>query len=357
MMNRLDSGYFHRVSRETPTEFWINNPTLAEAEAALKAGAVGATTNPTYPTRLLKEEAGYMVGLIDKALADIHNDERVADTVYQQTVARLQRLFHPTYTRSNRRFGYVAIQGDPRMNADPEAIVEGAHRYRQMGENIIIKVPATPAGAKALEKLVAAEIPTIATLCFSVDQTVYMAEAYRHALERSKIRPICYVTFIAGILDTHLAETSARKGNIVPQESIQHAGCEASRVAYRIFKERSYRAILMGGGARGLHHFTDLVGGAMAITIGWNLAQRLIEIDGPIEFRINAETSAHILRTLEEHLPDFRKSIRPNSMTPEEFCDFGPVAGFQNTFLAGIDTLLRAIAERRAATGGTKKER
>jgi transaldolase len=153
LLGSRDEEYFHRVAAHTPTEFWINNPTFSEAEAALQAGASGATTNPTYLPRLLKEEPAYVAGIIDEALIETDDADRAADLIYQKAVARLQRLFEPMYAQTRGRFGYVAIQGDPRLNTDPDAILEGALRYRELGDNVIIKVPSWPAGAVALEKL------------------------------------------------------------------------------------------------------------------------------------------------------------------------------------------------------------
>jgi transaldolase len=351
-VNETKPGYFHRVVAETPTEFWVNNPTLAEAQAGLAAGAMSASTNPTYPARLLKEDTDYLRGLIDASLA-CASDDRAAEVVYEQAVGNLCRLFQANFERTNGRYGFVAIQGDPRVNSDPDPIIESAHRYRTMAENIIIKVPSTPAGAVALDHLASLGIPSIATLCFSVDQAVFMAETYRRARARASRPAVCYITFIAGILDEHLTEQCARLGNPVPPEWIRYAGCAATREAYRIFQQRAYEAILIGGGARGPHHFAELVGGKMAVTIGWNLAEQMIAADGPVVPRINAVTAPEILADLEKHLPDFRKAFYEKSMKPEEFRDFGPVVRFQNTFLAGMDTLLKAIAARRAEKAPT----
>jgi transaldolase len=356
-MKTSNPGYFHRLTQQSPTEFWINNPTFEEAKAALAAGAVCATTNPTYVSRLLKEEPDYIADLIDAASREAANDDLIADLVYQKAVARLQQLFLPLFERTNGHHGYVAIQGDPRSNSDPDAILESANRYRKLGENIIIKVPSWPAGAVALEKLVELGFPTIATLGFSVDQAVYMAEAYRRALKRSKKRPLCYVTFIAGVLDGYLAEISAQRANIVSQEALRHAGSEASRAAYRIYKSRGYEVFLLGGGARAPHHFTELVGGELAITIGWSLAYQIIEADGPIVPRIDAGTPTSIISKLESHLPEFRNSYREHSMQPEDFHDFGPVASFQASFLAGIEAVLKSISLRRNSTVLRKMER
>ena len=80
----------------------------------------------------------------------------------------------------------MAIQGDPRVNNDSDAIIESALQYRQIGENIIIKVPATPVGAYALKQLIKSGIPVIATLGFSVAQAVFMAETYREAQNKQR---------------------------------------------------------------------------------------------------------------------------------------------------------------------------
>lgn len=350
-MSAGSEQYFRRLSRQTPTDFWINNATLTEANSALAAGALCATTNPTYLPRLIREEPDYVAGLIDETLQQARDDNQVADLICQKAIARLQKLFYPVYERSGGRYGYVAIQGDPRFNTDTDAIIEGAMRYRRLGENMIIKVPAWPAGAVALAELVKMGIPVIATLGFSVDQAVYMAEAYRQALARAKTRAVCYVTYIAGVLDSYLADVAACEGNRIPKELIQQAGCAGTRAAYKIYRSRSYEAMLLGGGARGAHHFTELVGGEMAITIGWNLAQQIIAADTPVISRIDAEAPTQVIADLEAHLPDFRKAYREGSLKQEEFHDFGPVASFQDSFLKGTETLLKAVSARRASAG------
>ena len=351
-----ENQYFQRLSKQTPTEFWINNPTLAEAEAALAAGAVCATTNPTYLARLLKEEPAYLSRLISGAIKETSDDDQVVDRILTQAVGRLQRVYYPLYEQTGGRVGYVAIQGDPRVNTSTDAILDGALRYRELGENIYIKVPAWPAGATALERLTERNIPTIATLGFSVDQAVYMAEAYHRALGKSRARPPCYVTFIAGVLDTYLSALSIRAGKKVSKEALYEAGCAATRVAYRIYKSRGYEARLLGGGARGAHHFTELAGGDLAITIGWSLAEQIIQADSSIASNIDKETAPSLLTELEEQLPDFRRSYREGSMQPEEFHSFGPAVEFQGTFLAGIRTVLDAIRAHRESSARENQE-
>ena len=168
MEEKAKAGYFHRVTEQTPTRLWVNNATPQEATAAIAAGAINVSTNPTYPSKL---PAAYLNSLIDQALETSDDDNQVAEIVYRQAVRRLQEMFLPLYKQSQGQMGYVAIQGDPRINPDEQAVLDGAlEYYEQMGENLIVKVPSTPAGAFAMEKLVSMGLPSIGTLGFSVDQ-------------------------------------------------------------------------------------------------------------------------------------------------------------------------------------------
>ena len=340
------TGYFHRVAEQTPTRMWINNATPSQAQAALELGAVGATTNPTYPARLLKEDP-QATPLLHQAVRQIDSDDKVLDQFTMATVSRLQSIYHPLYAESRGKSGYVAIQGDPRLNADSDAILDGASRYRGLGDNIIVKVPSTPAGAHAMGELTAMNVPTIATLGFSVDQAVYMAEAHRRASERSGQDPPCYVTYIAGILDECLAGESERFGHPVPSEWINRAGCQGTRLAHRLYRERGYHAILLGGGARGTRHFTELVGGTLHITIGWSLVDQLLKTNQPVDEQIDKTIPDEMQDKLAAHLPDYAKASQLGSLQPDEFIHFLPVATFQQSFLDASDIMLRIIQETR----------
>ncbi len=347
MTNGSIESFFQRVMRNTPTEFWINNATPEEAGYAIAAGALIASTNPTYPSRLLRFAPNVILPLLHEVIRKTEDDNLAADIVYQRLVCGLAELFLPLYLSSNGRYGYVAIQGDPNVNNDPKAIIEGGLRYRRLGENIIIKVPSTPAGAEAMEYLVSHDHPTIATLGFSVDQAVYMAHAYERGLAKSKNPTPCYITYIAGILDEHLADAADRIGKPELKKLLPYAGCHGTRVAYKIFNERHFKALLVGGGARGPLHFFELIGGKMAITIGWDLAEQLMELNPPIELTIYKETQSDILRELELALPDFRKSIHEGSLNPDEFIAYSPVVRFQKTFLNGKEKLIESIQNLR----------
>ncbi len=39
-------SYLQKVTQETKTRFWVNNPTMADCDASIAEGAFACTTNP-----------------------------------------------------------------------------------------------------------------------------------------------------------------------------------------------------------------------------------------------------------------------------------------------------------------------
>ncbi|HYL79215.1 MAG TPA: hypothetical protein VEU07_00295, partial [Candidatus Acidoferrum sp.] len=84
----MGTGYFHRVNAETPTRFWINNPTAKDVEQSLQAGAINCTTNPSYCSKLLQSEPQYIRGVIDGVVTEEKDNDIAAERVYHQASAR-----------------------------------------------------------------------------------------------------------------------------------------------------------------------------------------------------------------------------------------------------------------------------
>src|SRR5205809_420659 len=114
----MASGYFHSVTEQTRTRFWINNPSTDELDKALAAGAISCTTNPTYGAKLLKSEPETIHRIIDRVILETEEDDSAADRVYHEAAVKLIDRFLPLYERSGGTEGFVTIQGDPRKEDD-----------------------------------------------------------------------------------------------------------------------------------------------------------------------------------------------------------------------------------------------
>jgi transaldolase len=129
---------------------------------------------------------------------------------------------------------------------------------------------------------------------------------------------------------------------------MKYAGLTIAKSQYQLMKDRDFPGIMLGGGARKLEDFTELVGGDMHITINWDgTAEVLIEQDRPVVSRIEAETEPVLVAELMQKLPDFRRAYDIDGMKPDEYYDYGAVELFRSSFMKGWTQLLDLIAERR----------
>ena len=339
----MGEGYFHRVAAETETRMWINLPTGQEIVDSLAAGAVSCTTNPTYGARLLDVEPRFIAPLIVQAAREARDPDAAAELVLRRAAGRIIEAFLPVYRRTGGRDGFVTLQGDPGRDDDADFIVAEALRYRELGPNVMAKIPSHEAGIAALEVLVARDVPTCATEIFSVDQATAVAEAYNRASATSGKRPALFITHITGIFDKYIAEYVQRQKIEIAPTVLQQAGWAAAHEQYRLAKLRGYPGLMLGGGALAPYHFTEMVGGDAHVTLNWSIVQALLAADGPVVPRIFSPAAPEVVSELAEKLPAFRQAYYENQLAVVEFRDYGPLVLFRNMFLAGYQRLVDAV--------------
>src|SRR5271157_348901 len=96
-------SYFIRVSKQTPTKFWINNPTRSQTITAIENGALGCTCNPSYSQKMvdLPEEGPYALSLLNKACQESDNDKSIAEIFQRKLVKPIAEHFLSIYKRSS----------------------------------------------------------------------------------------------------------------------------------------------------------------------------------------------------------------------------------------------------------------
>ena len=348
----MKDQYFARLNQLTDSRFWINNPTPAEAGQAVSAGAVACTTNPTYGWKQLQHQSTHeeVTGYLDEAIAATSDDHEAADLVQQRCVKRILPFFVDLNKQSNGAIGFVSIQGNPFKDGDPQNIVQESHRYFELGPNVIAKIPVTRAGLEAIEQLVAEDVPIIATEVMSLSQAIHAAEVYQRVTTASGKRPPFFLTNITGIFDQYVGEEAARTGVEIHPDILFQAGTILARRQYHELKRRGFRDITMlGGGARGTHHFTELVGPDVHITINWEpTAKALLEADQPVVFRMDTPAPEFMVNELLEKIPAFGRAYAADGLSVDEFGSFGPVELFRSMFCDGWTHLVEAIRSRRA---------
>lgn len=343
--------YFHRVHDLTQTRFWINNPTSEEARLAIEAGAMGCTLNPSYTYKMYRSDGGAdaLNAEIDELVKKNLSRDEVAVELQRKVAKPIQEIFLPMWKQSGGVHGYVSIQGDPVHEHDAQTIIDEARDNCALGPNIAAKIPLTRAGLEAIEVLVAEDIPINATEIMSIAQGVELCEAYLRASQKSGKKPPLWLSFIAGIYDEYLL-THVQSENIdIELDLVRQAGMAATRKMYEILQERGYPAIIIGGGARQLYHFTEMVGANLVVTINWvGTADALIAEDADVVSRFFNPVPHTVVDVLKDKLVDFQRGYDANGLTIDEFETFGPVELFRSMFLKSWNAMLTIIDDRKA---------
>jgi len=188
-----------------------------------------------------------------------------------------------------------------------------------------------------------------ATVSFTVPQSVAVAEAIERGLSRrqkegkdiSTMSPIC--TIMVGRLDDWLKVQMARKGIITEPEYLEWAGVAAAKKAYKIYKERGYRARILNAAYRNHYHWSEFIGGEISMTIPCEWQRKFNASDVEVKNRINDPVDPKIIAELEKKFPDFRRAYDEKGMKPEEFEHYGATRRTLLAFLGGYADLLSTI--------------
>jgi transaldolase len=144
----------------------------------------GMTSNPTIFEKALAAGTAYDVQLREAA------GERTAWELFELVETDDVRVacdaFAEIHRNSQRRDGFVSIEVSPGAAHDAEATIGEAHRLWKAVDrpNVMIKVPGTPEGAIALERLIADGLNVNVTLLFSVGAYARIIEAHLRGLEQ-----------------------------------------------------------------------------------------------------------------------------------------------------------------------------
>lgn len=344
----MEKAYFQRVQEQTPTKFWINNVTREQAHLSIAAGAVGCTQNPAYTWKIIEsDEKQYAYNIIDRITKEQKDDNLAMIELQRELIGNIAVIFKPMYDASRGKHGFVSIQGDPFLE-DTKSIVEFARYNRKAGENIMAKIPVVEGGLEAVEILAKEYIPINATECMAIRQVLDVCEVYEKATKNMVNPAPLYYSVITGIFDEHLASVTKSQNIDISGDALWHAGMIVAKKAYRLVKSRGYNCHFIGGGARGLHHFTEMVGADAQITINWQgTADKLIEQDPPVVQRFFMPTPEVMLDELLEKLEDFRKAYLINGIGVDEYEEYGPVVLFRSMFETAWTNSVAAIAARR----------
>jgi transaldolase len=169
---------------------WLDNlsrPHLREGtlrEMIRSDGVSGVTSNPSIFQKALAEGADYADDRAWQKANQLVQERRYEALVIADVQAACDLLL-PVFERSRGDDGYVSLEVSPRLAHDEIATITAAQRLAQAvgRRNLLIKVPGTPQGLSAFERLIAEGISVNVTLLFSLHHVVRTFEAYTRGLK------------------------------------------------------------------------------------------------------------------------------------------------------------------------------
>lgn len=205
---------------------------------------VGVTTNPAIFQKAISAGDGYQQQLADLAVRGVTVDEAVR-MITTADVRDAADVLRPVYEATGGRDGRVSIEVDPRLAHDTEATVAEAKQLAWLVErpNVLIKIPATPAGLPAITATIARGISVNVTLIFSRQRYREVMDAYLSGLEQARARGLdlaaihSVASFFVSRVDT---EVDGRLTALGTEQALALRGRAAlanARLAYQAFEE------------------------------------------------------------------------------------------------------------------------
>lgn len=210
-------------------------------QALIEDGIVGVTSNPSIFEKAITESGDY-----NEQIRALDAEGKSAPEIYEalvlEDIKNAADVLYPVFEETNGRDGYVSLEVNPNLAYDTEGTIAEARRlFGELGRpNVMIKVPATPAGVPAIAALIGEGININVTLLFDNDNYTNVAQAYISGLERwastgGDLRQVASVaSFFVSRVDTIVNKALEAINNEELQGKIAIAN---AKIAYTLYED------------------------------------------------------------------------------------------------------------------------
>jgi len=335
-----------------PTVLWNDSATPAELAESISFGAVGATCNPVIALAAIRADLPRWQARIAELAAQMPEatESEIGWKIVEEVSLDAAKLLEPAFERYNGYNGRLSMQTDPRNARSEAKLVAQAEHFAGLAKNIIVKIPATSVGVRAIEEATYRGVTCNVTVSFTVAQAVVAGEAVERGLKRreaegldvSAMGPV--VTIMVGRLDDWLKIVYDAEGLCFDPGYLEWAGVAVVKKAYDQFNQRGLRARLLVAAYRNALHWTEFVGGNLVLSppFAWQKRFQASGID-PVP-RMDVPVDATIVGALHGQMPEFRKAYDVDGMTPDQFDSYGATRRTLRQFLEAdgeLDEIVR----------------
>lgn len=342
-----------KMTSEFSTSLWNDSCSVTELKYSIGQGATGATCNPVIVWNVLRQEWDEWKDVITALIKDnpVASEDDIAWMLIEAMSVKAASLLEPVFKREKGKSGRLSVQTDPRLYRNSSEIVKQAVRFNTIAPNIIVKIPVTKAGIEAIEEATYQGVSINATVSFTLPQAIAVAEAVERGLIRREAEgkdtesmgPVC--TLMVGRLDDWLKIVADKKNIICNPDILDWAGVAVMKKAYRIFKERNYRARLLSAAFRNHRHWSEFIGGDVVISPPYQWQKRYNDSDVEVKNYMDIPVNITIIEELERKFPDFRRAYEEDGMSIDEFDSFGATVATLNQFCQATSSLIAKMRE------------
>jgi transaldolase/glucose-6-phosphate isomerase len=151
-------------------------------------GLKGVTSNPSIFEKAMGHGTNYDPGFKKLAERGDLDAQTIYETLAIQDIQYAADLLRPVYDRTNKVDGYVSLEVSPYLALrTQETITEARRLWKLVGrDNLMVKVPGTTEGTRAISTLISEGMNINVTLLFSQQAYKDVAEAFIAGLEQFK---------------------------------------------------------------------------------------------------------------------------------------------------------------------------
>ncbi|MBE9048725.1 hypothetical protein IQ255_30845 [Pleurocapsales cyanobacterium LEGE 10410] len=188
-------------------------------------GLKGITSNPAIFEKAIAGNQVYDADIEAGIKADKPVSEIYESLIFKDIRDTCDR-FKEIYEQTGGLDGYVSIEVSPHLARDTEGTIEEALRYYKAIDraNVMIKIPGTPEGFPAIERVITEGINVNVTLLFSVESYEETAWAYIRGLE-TRIKRGLPIDKIASVASFFLSRIDTKIDDRI-NERLKHIGTD-----------------------------------------------------------------------------------------------------------------------------------
>jgi transaldolase len=215
------------------------------------SGVSGVTANPTIFAKALESSDAY-AGEVSRRLDRGQDPESLLWDLLIEDVQAAADIFRPVYDSQHGGDGFVSIEVSPLLAVDTDATIASARdlNRRVARPNVMVKIPATPAGLPAIQAMIGEGVNVNVTLIFAVERYVKVVEAFLAGLEQHRAeggdlsRVHSVASFFVSRVDTKVDEQlgklmdqvdGARRREL--ESLLGRAAIANSKLAYEMFTQ------------------------------------------------------------------------------------------------------------------------